>query len=346
MQPHGSSWRGAAATAALAIAVVSAVGAAPLRYDIDVPAREDVSYTLPLAVEHPGRLQVEAVWPGGRIVSFRLERPDGSTAVRRSGPSPQSLHVEIGTASAPLGAWTLAIRALPAEGGGAGSLVVTLPELAAAPPAAAPPPPAARAASFPAEPWLALRPSPPGSSETTTRLFRAVETWRLQATDRRSPDACRWQLDLLRYGAARRDALADRAEPPPLATRRVLFRLAHVIRMVDWLRTTHDPAIAGPPPEDAARQRTWEILRREQIGPLEFELDAVGESLQRGHAPELQNEAWAMRLLSCVTACERFFEERVRVGADRATNRELADSQWTRILTAAELLEALAATGD
>ena len=39
----------------------------------------------------------------------------------------------------------------------------------------------------------------------------------------------------------------------------------------------------------------------------------------------------------------RFFEERDRVGEQRANHREVAEQQWQRILAAGEALESLAA---
>ena len=60
-----------------------------------------------------------------------------------------------------------------------------------------------------------------------------------------------------------------------------------------------------------------------------------------GHAPELQGQHWPTRLISCLTACERHFVERGRVGRERATNGDLAELQWQRIVAAGEALEAL-----
>ena len=40
--------------------------------------------------------------------------------------------------------------------------------------------------------------------------------------------------------------------------------------------------------------------------------------------------------------CQRHFEERVRLGEERATNLDLARSEWDRLLAAAESLAALA----
>jgi hypothetical protein len=49
-----------------------------------------------------------------------------------------------------------------------------------------------------------------------------------------------------------------------------------------------------------------------------------------------------VRLVSCLTACERYFEERIRLGERQATNREIAIAQWERLLAAAEALDDLA----
>jgi hypothetical protein len=50
---------------------------------------------------------------------------------------------------------------------------------------------------------------------------------------------------------------------------------------------------------------------------------------------------WPARFSACLAACERYFEERVRI-ADEAANAELARTEWDRYLDAASALEALA----
>jgi hypothetical protein len=46
-------------------------------------------------------------------------------------------------------------------------------------------------------------------------------------------------------------------------------------------------------------------------------------------------------LTACLTACERFFDERVRFGgAELAPNQSLAAAQWARILAAQRVLDA------
>ena len=63
--------------------------------------------------------------------------------------------------------------------------------------------------------------------------------------------------------------------------------------------------------------------------------------LQRGHAPDLDDEEWPLRLVSCLTACERYFEQRARLGEKRAGNRDLALTQWPRVLSAGQAISSL-----
>ena len=67
-----------------------------------------------------------------------------------------------------------------------------------------------------------------------------------------------------------------------------------------------------------------------------------GNCFDRGHAPALSKLGWPQRMMSCVMGCQRHFEERVRLGEERATNLDLARSEWDRLLAAAESLAALA----
>ena len=59
-------------------------------------------------------------------------------------------------------------------------------------------------------------------------------------------------------------------------------------------------------------------------------------------AGELESESWPTRLVSCLAACERYFEQRVRLGEREAQNAELAQAQWAPLTAAADVLEALA----
>ena len=122
----------------------------------------------------------------------------------------------------------------------------------------------------------------------------------------------------------------------------MLGEIAASVRLVEELRTSSDPLIAGPPPENPERREIWLAVRRDRIHSLERRLDMTLETLLRGHAPDLEGHDWPLRLVTCLTACERHFEERVRVGEEHAINRDLAWQQWERMLAAAEALQALA----
>ena len=88
-------------------------------------------------------------------------------------------------------------------------------------------------------------------------------------------------------------------------------------------------------------------MHRKQVAILEARLgeQLAGLVANRGgvpfHAPALAEERWVPRLTACLTACERFFDDRVRLGSEEmAPNRELAEAQWDRVLAAARVLEA------
>jgi hypothetical protein len=117
-------------------------------------------------------------------------------------------------------------------------------------------------------------------------------------------------------------------------------RLGEAIRGVEMLRTSKDPVIAGPVPGDRLRRQDWLIARSEIVRPIERSLDVLTELLRGGHAPALQNEVWLPRLNACLTACERHFEERVRLGDEDAANGDLSAAQWDRILAAGRMLAA------
>ena len=88
------------------------------------------------------------------------------------------------------------------------------------------------------------------------------------------------------------------------------------------------------------------VVRRDRLEQIESELDEVLGLLRRGHAPELTDEQWPMRLTSCLTACQRHFEQRIRVGEELATNFELTRAQWDRLLAARSALRDLASVSD
>ncbi len=316
-------------------------------YTLEIPDGEAVSFELEFEVEHPGRLSILAEWTGPRILSFRLERTPGRVhEARRSGPSPQRIDVDVhpwDLSRDPV--WTLTIRALSGRGAGSGVISLHLPEPEEPePPAAAAEPPPKLPAPPTLEPWARARQIPEGASAQEAHLFRTIEAFRVHAVASNGDlvaDACRWQSDLLRYLGGWRDELVSSGEIPPVSSRRYLGRLVAAIRDVEELRSSDDPILAGPVPEDSLRRRAWKTLRRQKIDPLEHELDALANMVRSGHAPELEQLEWPTRLLSCLAACERHFEQRVRLGAERAINQELAGAQWEPILAAAEAMEAL-----
>jgi hypothetical protein len=139
-----------------------------------------------------------------------------------------------------------------------------------------------------------------------------------------------------------RDRLGDHGAAPDVPTLRYFARLAEAIRSVDALRTGTDPAIAGPVPVNRDERRDWLIARNEIVRPIERSLDELTELLRRGHAPALEGELWLPRFTACLTACERFYDDRVRFGGDEnAPNRDLAAAQWDRVLAAGHVFEAL-----
>ena len=334
---------------ATATIVLALFGAAPsvgetLEYHIDVPAGRSVTFNLDLEVRHAGLLAVEAEWTGRRSLALKLDPPVSPWPLRRTGPSPQLLETTIAEGDeAALGTWRLQIHALAARAPASGTLTVRLPE----PPGAsteetgaATEPPAP-----PPDPWLLPRRVERGLPGSWERFVQAVERFRsdlAEAAAPERPDACRWQEDLMRFLAERRDRLVDYGQAPADSTRELLSRISGAIERVEQLRASDDPLLNGPPPADPGLAATWRALRRQRIGEIESELDSVLELVHRAHSPELEREPWAGRLVSCLTACERFFEQRARVGDERATNRDLARDQWSRLLLAADALEALA----
>jgi hypothetical protein len=321
-----------------------------LLFTLEIPDGRSVTYELPLAVRHPGRLTIRAEWDVARQLSLRVDRPDRPVAVaRRSGLSPQVLEIEIAAEAAGPRDWKLAIHAVAARGEGAGLLTIELPSApgsasnTASPPAAEPSSPRPEP-----DPWMDKRHAPPGSPRDWVRLFEAGERYRALLAGSNAeprPDSCRWQQDLMRYLAERLDDLSEKGAAPAQPTRRMLARIVDAVDAVESLRSSSDPLLAGPPPADRDRRELWLRLRREEIQPVESELDELAEQLQRGHAPELEDQTWTLRMVTCLTACERHFEARARVGEEQATNRDLALDQWDRLLAAADALRALAELG-
>jgi hypothetical protein len=308
------------------------------QFGLEVPDGRGVSFDVELPVEHPGEIGIRAEWSCPRVLSFVVRGPGGGQPrARRSGPSPQAFRV--GVSSRDLvrrGPWSLRIHALPGGGGGRGSLWVELPDppraTAPADRTAAPEPPRV-------ERWALAAPVPPGATEQVARLHDLVERFRREVVDAQGslvPDACQWHSGALAYLAEWRDRFSRAGALPLRSTRRYLGRLAEAAGRVEQLRSSPDPLLAGPGPPSAAERRAWLMARRRVFEPLERELDSLLESLGAGHAPELETQPWPRRLVSCVLACERYFEQRARLGEERATNAELAASAWKPILAATQ----------
>lgn len=325
------------------LALVAACSLAPARAaftdaTIAVPDGREAIFVMSFLVEHAGAVTIDASWSGPRLVFFGVEGPGHLTWARRSGPSPQRITFDVNDAALARGTgYKLTIKALQARGEASGLLRITTPdapevvlrrEAELHPPPPPPPPPPA---------WAVKSAAPAGASPDTVRVFEAVEAFRaavLPAADGVG-DACTWQIEFLKYAVAARNRLAAAGTPPDVPTLRYFARLAGTIRSVDTLRSTTNPVIAGPVPADRSERRDWLIARNEIVRPIERSLDELTELLRRGHAPALEDELWLPRFTACLTACERFYDERVRFGGDEnAPNRELAAAQWDRILAA------------
>jgi len=313
---------------------------------VDIPDRGDAAYEGSFQVDTPGDLLVLASWPGRRVLSFRIEGPgDPPLRLQRSGPPPQRLHIDVGEETIAAGReWKLFVRALPDRGAVRASVVLDLPErpdpVPPEPPlpdVSAPPPPAALI-----EPWLASRGAPSGAPEGVTRMFDAVERFRVTVVSSQGellPDPCAWQAPFLKHAASIRDDAAASASGAG-AERRCFERIADAIRRVEALRVSADPVLVGRAPADPLERLAWRSRRNELIRPLEQELDDLQQAARDGRCPRLE-ENWPGRLVACLTACERHFDERTRLGDDEAVNGHLVRDQWARILAAGQVLEAI-----
>lgn len=316
--------------------------AATKRYTFEIPDRLPAAYELSFDVNHPGKVAVETRWTGGRILSFKLEGP-GSPPVRlqRSGPSPQRIEVP----SASLGAaWRLFVRANPGKGSAQVDLTIELPEpvsaLAPAKPVAAEDP------KDDLEPWARPAVPFPGAKPSLVSVYHGVELFRAAVVGNDgefAADPCSWHSEFLARMASIRDALASGGLPFSATDRASFARLAAAVRRVDELRTSQEPLIRGPVPADARARIVWRARRGDRIRPLEEDLDALLSDLRGDKCFErLADDVWPSRFAACLIACERYFEEQVRIG-DEAANAELARTEWDRYLDAARILEALAA---
>ncbi len=313
-----------------------------LEYEMDLPADQRLSYRVEFEVTHPGPVRLDAHWEPTRVLVFRLEGPDGQT-MRRSGPPPQTIEFEVGPGEAGSESrWTLTFSGLPVRRASTGRLWIELPdspsirkqkEQAAIPSAPEPPPSPA---------WLLPAREPAGLSPERAHVYETTERFRRLVADTSIPDACRWQASTLRYLAARRDRAGNGEPPLSLSTRDTFQRIVEMTGVLDRLRLTEGIALPGPAPKDAVKRRAWDNLRHPHFTPVEDELDALMIELERGHSPDLETEEWISAFLSCLLVCERHFEERARLGEDRASNPQLTRQQWDRILAATATLDALA----
>ncbi|HZN54104.1 MAG TPA: hypothetical protein VFB67_02175 [Candidatus Polarisedimenticolaceae bacterium] len=338
-------WTAAALLLAACLAA-SVVRGASSEYGITVRDGQAATFELPFTIEYAGAVTLEAEWTGPRLLFFGVEGPGRVSLARRSGPSPQRLDLRLEAASLARGPveWKLTVKALPTRGEATGVIRITLPDspevvarreaLLHPPPPPPPPPPA----------WSLPRAVPVGASPDLAKVFAAVESYRAAVVAPKDAriDDCKWQIPFLVYAAAVRDRLAGGGPRPDLPAGRYFRRIAEAIRVVDGLRASKDPVLAGPVPEDRDARRAWLIARYEQVRPIERMLDEVAEQLRSGHAPSLEDEAWLPRFNACLTACERYFDERVRLGGEAvAPNEELAAAQWDRILAAGRVFDAL-----
>lgn len=334
----------------LILVLAAALGTAAAeerRHVFDVPDGAEAAFLVEFPVSHPGRVEARAEWDGPRILSFRLEGPERTTArVRRTGPSPQRLEIDSDRDKRPWeGVWALRIKALPARGASSGTLTIVVPDppdLAKSEPPresdapeVAPTPPA----------WAVPRVAPPELVGSARRAFEAVESFRAGVAERDGaglPDPCGWQSDALEYLGRRQDALTSDDPVPEISTRRYFMNVVRAVRDVEVFRVSEDPILSGPPPEDRSMRRAWKALHEQAIRPLESRLDTLTSTIRSGHAPRLETEPWPPRLVACIAATERHFAAKAVDGSGATLNRQLAAVEWDRILDLAAALEAIA----
>jgi len=198
------------------------------------------------------------------------------------------------------------------------------------------------------DPFILPATPPARAGSDLAGIYRDIEQLRSWIVEGDSAgvrgDACGWHLDLLGYLADVRDGMADGARPLTEDTRRFLMQVADAIAQVDALSDPLDPVLAGPPPEDPERKRAWMVIRRTRMRPVERELDELLQSLRRDYVPQLQGESWPARFVGCLTACQRHFEQRGRLG-ERAVGEQLTRDEWAGFLAARLALQAVAQFG-
>jgi hypothetical protein len=328
------------------VLVTGSVRAEQRLYSLEIPDAQATTFEVPFEVEHAGEVSIRADWSGNRPLAFRIDPPGGKgTTVRRSGTSPIHLELDVDSNQLGQGPWTLIIHALPLSGAGQGRLTIDLPEQRSAQPKDLPP-----AGLFPAKPkrpieeWQKPQTFHGELSREQRRVVQSTESFRKLLVDskKRAPDTCRWQDDLLQWLATQRDHAINQSVEADPATGKLMTQMVAAIRSVDEIRRSRDPLLVGPAPAERHKRVSWERLRTEQLRPVERGLDELMTAVQRDHAPELHGEQWPLRLVSCLTATERYFDQRWLAGADNAPNRDLAEAQWSPLNRAATALAALA----
>jgi len=323
----------------LLVAASSGSRAATVEYGLDLPAHQRLSYQVEFEVAYPGRVTIEADWSPTRVLVFRVAGA-GDQAFRLAGPPPERIEIEVDAdeivADRP---WLLTISGLPSREPAQGRLTIELPDSPdAAPAAEAVEPPAAEVES---PPWRLAARAAPGVGRNRQQLHEAIERFRQRVVDSGVADAYRWQDGALRYLAGMREAPAANATLQK-STRTMLERVADAVQRLDDLRFA-DTSPLGKAPTDPLSRRAWDNVRDPRFVPIADELDALMGELHRGHAPRLERELWFTNFLSCLIVCERHFEQRARLGADRASNTELVSAQWQSVLLVADALDALRA---
>jgi hypothetical protein len=316
-----------------------AARAASVEYALDLPAHQTLSYRLEFEVAHPGPVTFVAEWSPARVLGFRVERP-GEPTFRKSGPSPQRLELAAGPEHLdPDAPWTLVISGLPSRQPAEGRLVVFLPDS----PESRPREPVARPEprAHDEDPWRWRVETPAGLTHEQHRLYEATERFRGLVVGSTEPDAYRWQVDMLRFLADRRDRAASANSLGQPSTRTMFQRIVEAVAVLDRLRGAESKPLAGPVPTDSVHRRVWLSVRDPRFAPVGEELGALLDELHRGHAPELEDEVWFSSFLSCLIVCGQHFEERARLGEERASNGELVGRQWGRVLAAVDALDAL-----
>lgn len=333
------------ALAALAfLAFAAPAGAQSFEYAFALESGRSVAYDMEIEAVHPGPLRVEASWPGTRVVSFRLEPVGGGPGdgAVRSGRSPLVLEARVDRASeeAP-SRWTLTIRGVPAREAAGGTLRVHLPYPAPEPVTVPVSAPAPVASGGPAAGTTPATPIPAGAPPAWRAFSARTDAFGAAIRGAAGPDSCRWQDDFHAFLESRRAALFSGAGDPDDESLRALGALRGMIDRVEELRTSSDPVLAGPPPDDPRRRLAWDRVRETRMNRMEEELDGLRRTLDRARAAWLAGEEWPLRLVGCLTACQRHFDERVLRGPGGAINYDLARAQWDRILDAGLALESL-----